>query len=268
MKYNILMLPLLILLYTRPVGAQFYQPPQPLAEQSEIKSWLEKELIYPEAALDSKIQGKVEVHFAVDENGQASDFRISEGLNETLDKEAIRLVRKLEWKPAMNAGQAVEAHHSYSIRFNIRQYNRMVRNRGYTLRENPYEPVDTSQKIYNFGALDKAPQPLFRDKSIGLARYIQQELNYPSTALTLSISGTVSLAYVIEEHGLVSNIHIVQSVGGGCDNEAIRLLQDIEWMPGIKNDTAVRSYGKLDIIFRLPDGSRQQAVPNQQQRSM
>jgi TonB family protein len=268
MALKILLLLNLVVALQVNVYAQFYHPPAPVPEPIQIRTWLEKELAYPETELNKKIQGTVEVSFIIDKTGMAYNYHITGSVSEPLDREAIRLVRKMRWNPATNGGQAVDARHSYSIRFNIRQYNRMLRQRGYAIRELPYFPADTSQIIYNFAELEQAPKPIFKDNTVTLNRYIQQEINYPNAALTLSLSGTVSLGYVVEENGLVSNIHVINSVGGGCDNEAIRILQSIDWMPGIKNGMAVRSHGKLDIIFRLPDGSRQNAIPNQQQRSM
>lgn len=248
--------------------AQFFHPPEPLSETAQLRAWLDKEMVYPQDALDAKIQGSVNVSFQLDKNGSGTDYQVVESAGASLNKEALRLVKKLRWKPATDAGQNVAARHEYSIRFNVRQYNRAVKKRGYSIPNLPYQPVDTTLKIYTFADLEKLPKPILENNKLNLNQYIQQQLTYPSAALTLSISGTVSLDYVIEEHGLVSNIHIINSVGGGCDNEAIRILEGIVWHPGIKNNEAVRTYGKIDITFKLPDGSRPHAVPNQQQRSM
>ncbi len=248
--------------------AQFYHPPEPLSEAAQLRSWLDKEMVYPQDALDAKIQGSVNVSFQLDKYGSGTDYKVVESAGASLNKEALRLVRKIRWKPATDGGQNVAARHEYSIRFNTRQYKRAEKKRGYSEPNFLYQPVDTTLKIYTFAELDKVPKPIFEEKNLSLNQYIQQQLTYPPTALTLSISGTVSLNYVIEEHGLVSNIQLINTVGGGCDNEAIRILEGIVWHPGIKNDEAVRTYGKIDITFKLPDGSRQHAVPNQQQRSM
>jgi protein TonB len=96
-----------------------------------------------------------------------------------------------------------------------------------------------------------------------LNQYIQSNLNYPEEAFRRSISGTVSLEFVVEKNGLPSNIIVVASVGGGCDQEAIRLLQSIQWMPAIKQDSLVRSKNHLDISFNLGD-NHMQNIPNRQ----
>lgn len=259
---------IILLGLTVPLQAQFFRPAQPMAAPAQIKSWLEKEMVYPAAELENRNRGTVKLEFVVDKKGKASQFVVKEGVSPAIDKEAIRLVSKIVWVPATDGGRVVDAKHSYDIRFRTRQYKRMVRKRGYHQPEFPYLPVDTSGTIYNFAALDKRPEPQLENENMSLNQYIRQELNYPSAALSLGISGTVTLGYVIEEQGLVSNIHVIHPVGGGCDNEAIRMLESIKWMPGIRDGKAVRSRGQLDITFQLPDGSRQQAIPSQQQSGL
>lgn len=251
-----------------PMQAQFFRPAQPKAAPAQVKSWMEKEMVYPAAELANRTQGVVKLEFVVDKKGTASQFVVKEGVSAAIDKEAIRLVSKILWDPATDGGQAVKAKHSYDIRFRTRQYKRMLRKRGYQQLDFRHAPVDTSGTIYNFAALDKRPEPRFEKENMSLNQYIRQELNYPTAALRLGISGTVILGYVIEEHGLVSNIHVIQPVGGGCDNEAIRMLESINWMPGVKNGVAVRSQSQIDITFQLPDDSRQHAVPSQQQSGL
>ena len=59
------------------------------------------------------------------------------------------------------------------------------------------------------------------------------------------------LSFVVETDGSVSNITVVNSVGGGCDNEAIRLIQGTIWIPAEKNNKYVRSMGMQDITFSI-----------------
>jgi protein TonB len=72
---------------------------------------------------------------------------------------------------------------------------------------------------------------------------------------------------VVEKHGRVSNIKVMQPVSGGCTQEAIRLLERIKWMPGIKDDMAVRTFMNLEINFKLPEDSDLKMFENQQMNS-
>ena len=84
-----------------------------------------------------------------------------------------------------------------------------------------------------------------------MPHYILTNLKYPEAAKAGEIHGTVRLSFVVETNGNVSNITVLNSVGGGCDNEAIRLLQNTHWIPAVKNGKYVRSYNKQDITFNF-----------------
>ena len=84
-----------------------------------------------------------------------------------------------------------------------------------------------------------------------MANFIYHNMKNPAEAKEREIQGTVRLSFVVETNGSVSNIVIVNSVGGGCDNEAIRLLQETIWIPAEKNGKYVRSTNMQDITFSI-----------------
>ena len=76
------------------------------------------------------------------------------------------------------------------------------------------------------------------------------------TQYTLATQQGPSLSYEYSNidggWGLFSSrITVKKSVGGGCDNEAIRLLQETVWIPAEKNKKYVRSTGMQDITFSI-----------------
>ena len=60
---------------------------------------------------------------------------------------------------------------------------------------------------------------------IALSKYIKENLQYPKEALSKNIQGKVFLKYEVNEKGDVHNIFIINSLGYGCDEEAIRLVK-------------------------------------------
>ena len=76
-------------------------------------------------------------------------------------------------------------------------------------------------------------------------------MKYPDQAKEFEISGTVKLSFIIETNGKASNIVIENSVGGGCDNEAVRLMQNLLWIPGVKDGKLVRVKTTQDITFQF-----------------
>ena len=110
--------------------------------------------------------------------------------------------------------------------------------------------TDSSYQIYETRQLEEAAKPYFADGST-MPKYILSNLKYPEAAKAGEIHGTVRLNFIVETNGNVSNITVENSVGGGCDNEAIRLLQNTHWIPAVKNDKYVRSHHKQDITFNF-----------------
>lgn len=83
-------------------------------------------------------------------------------------------------------------------------------------------------------------------------RYLKRNLDYPGTAKENNIEGEVILELTIGTDGTVKNIKVVQSLGFGCDQEAIRLIKEgPNWTPGSINGTPQIDKVKITILFKL-----------------
>jgi TonB family protein len=173
----------------------------------------------------------------------------------------------LLWEPAFNLGNPVSSTNEYSIKFNIKKYEKQCKLRGYDRIVHPHEPVDSSNLVYEVSQIDMAPSPVFPEKGMNLTSFINRNIIYPETAYKQSISGVVKLRFVVEPQGRVSNIKVVEPVSGGCTQEAIRLLQLIKWMPGLKGDFAVRTFMNMQLHFKLPEDSNMQMFESVQMNS-
>jgi len=75
--------------------------------------------------------------------------------------------------------------------------------------------------------------PGFPGGQAALARYLQSQLRYPEEARANQIEGDVQIRFVIEADGTVSDPEVVQGIGFGCDEEALRLILSMpSWIPG------------------------------------
>src|SRR5206468_2945998 len=82
--------------------------------------------------------------------------------------------------------------------------------------------------------------------------YIMSHLNYPDAAREANIQGQVIVKFVVNEDGSVSDAAVVRSVGGGCDEEALRMVMSMpKWKPGGQNGQLVKVYFTLPIHFVL-----------------
>lgn len=67
----------------------------------EFTKWLTRNLKYPPAAQQARIQGKVVAEFIVNKDGSVTDVRIVKSLNRLCDNEALRVLRMM---PRWTAG--------------------------------------------------------------------------------------------------------------------------------------------------------------------
>lgn len=236
--------------------AQEYIPAQASGGKQQLRYFIDQELIYPEAEFDVAKEGKAVLDYFINEKGQISHISFSENSTPDFNKEALRIFRMIEWEPATIRGIPISDSGTFSIEFNIHKYNRLCRQRGYTKLLYPFEPIDTSMKIYLYKNLETAPHPVFTNDKINLAGFIAANLKYPDAAVKQNLSGVVKLAFIVEPHGRISNTRIVNSLGAGCNEEAIRIVRMIKWMPGTINNKAVRTRMSISINFSLdPDGN-------------
>jgi periplasmic protein TonB len=85
-----------------------------------------------------------------------------------------------------------------------------------------------------------------------MGAYMNSHLNYPEAAGLAGIYGRVVIQFVVNEDGSVSDAKVVQGIGGGCDEEALRVVNGMpKWKPGKQNGIAVKVYFTLPISFRL-----------------
>ena len=87
----------------------------------------------------------------------------------------------------------------------------------------------------------------------GWMNYLAESLKYPEEAKERGIEGTVVMAFIVNSDGTISNIETLRGIGGGCDQEAMRVIQNApKWTPGQLGGKAVRVRMRLPLRFILP----------------
>jgi len=82
--------------------------------------------------------------------------------------------------------------------------------------------------------------------------YLKHNLKYPQRALKNGIAGNVIVAFRVEVDGTLSNLRVTQSLGYGCDKEAIRLVSEgPDWQPATINGKAAEKEAILMVNFQL-----------------
>jgi protein TonB len=95
-------------------------------------------------------------------------------------------------------------------------------------------------------------QPEFPGGEAALMEYLGKNISYPQLARESNIQGTVYVKFVVEPNGSISNVTILKGIGGGCDEEAIRVVKNMpSWKAGKQRGKAVRVQFNLPIRFIL-----------------
>lgn len=82
--------------------------------------------------------------------------------------------------------------------------------------------------------------------------YLRANLTYPAEAKSMGIEGTVIVVFLINSDGTISNAEILRGIGGGADEEAIRVVQNSpNWTPAMQKGQVVNSRMRLPVRFKL-----------------
>ncbi len=90
---------------------------------------------------------------------------------------------------------------------------------------------------------------------IGGLRRLQQEIKYPELARQSGIEGRVYVQFVVDKQGRVQDPRVVRGIGGGCDQEALRVVQQAQFKPGLQRGHPVKVQYSMPIVFRLDRSS-------------
>jgi protein TonB len=111
--------------------------------------------------------------------------------------------------------------------------------------EQPKEEVEEIFTIVEEPAAPKGGMPAFY-------KYVGDKIKYPAQARRMAIEGRVFVEFVINKDGSISDVKAVKGIGAGCDEEAVRIIQNSPaWTPGKQRGKPVKQRMVLPITFKL-----------------
>lgn len=84
-------------------------------------------------------------------------------------------------------------------------------------------------------------------------KYILENLKYPSLAIEKKIQGIVYLSAEINDHGDVLNVRVEKGLGYGCDEEAVRLINSVQFGGVNNHGVRVKTRKRFRIEFKLKE---------------
>lgn len=217
---------------------------------------------YPASARENKIAGYEIVYFKI-QGGKLSNVKIAQGLQSDIDIEVLRTFNLFK-EPV----QAEDNSYSMAIAFQLvgiesklgqlpsTGKNSFLGSISVSAMGEPQKQERTkaassiSREVKDFASVEVLPE--FQGGMKGWGEYLQTALKYPDEARTKNITGRVILSFIVEKDGSLSEIKVLRGIGGGADEEALRVLKTSpNWKPGIQDGRPVRVAYTMPIFFQL-----------------
>ncbi|MCF8228271.1 MAG: TonB family protein [Bacteroidales bacterium] len=116
-----------------------------------------------------------------------------------------------------------------------------------------YVPVFEEEEVEEaeiFTVVESMPE--FPGGQTSLFQYLQKNIEYPEIAKESGIQGRVFVTFVVEKDGSVTDVRVLRGIGGGCDEEAVRVVKSMpKWNPGKQRGKPVRVQFNLPVKFTL-----------------
>ncbi len=219
----------------------------------ELMKYLQKEIKYPQEAIDKGIGGKVIVQFVVNTDGSICNDSVVKSVDPILDAEAIRVVRSMpNWTPGKQRGEPVRVRFTMPVAFGMG---------GNTTSGTPHTYTNTTVKQKTVAKQDDAEDEIVNvpeelavyPGGMGeLMKFLSRNIKYPKEAQDKGIQGRVVLQFVVNKDGSICDSKVVKAVDPQLDAEALRVINAMpNWTPGKQKGEPVRTRFTLPVSFRL-----------------
>jgi len=202
--------------------------------------FIDRNLEYPQIALDSLIEGVVKIRFIVTAKGELINFMVvvsKEKIGFGLEEAAINVVKKMpNWKPGKQNGLEVPMTCTIPIKFSL--FNKAT--------------TAFNEKIPENIFLISTVKPQFPGGRTAMIEFISKNLKYPKAAMNSKMEGKVLLKFIIDSLGKICCVDIVgEPIGYGLEEEAIRIIRSMPlWTPAYTDEIPVAVYYRMPITFK------------------
>ena len=110
--------------------------------------------------------------------------------------------------------------------------------------------AQTKKNNMVFDVVEVMPQ--FPGGQIAMMKYIMENIKYPKQAMKERIQGRVTVRFIVEKDGSISDVKPILSVHPLLNKEAVRVVESMpKWTPGKQNGKPVRVRFNLPVMFKL-----------------
>jgi TonB family protein len=191
-----------------------------------MSQFLAKNIKYPEKAKQENIEGRIVAQFLVTSTGKIEDIKILKEIGGGCGEEAIRAIKMMpNWLPGKQNGQNVNVRITIPLQFSLTDDENII-----------------DESIAQFPGGEFA-----------MKNFVLQNLKYPKKAKKKKLEGVTAIQFEVDENGNISNPLLINKLGNGFDEEAIRLFSLLpkKWLPAKAQGKAIKSSFVLPIEFKL-----------------
>jgi TonB family protein len=115
----------------------------------------------------------------------------------------------------------------------------------------PPPPMDVSDdEAFNTASVQHKPE--FPGGDAAMFQYLANNIKYPTVARDNGIQGKVIISFIVAKSGAIEDVQVVRGIGGGCDQEGVRVVKSMpKWKPGMNDGKPVKVKFTLPLSFKL-----------------
>ena len=181
----------------------------------------------------------ITVRFEVRPNGTVGRIIPLRKMNAELETEVLRTLRSWRFDRLPTDVPQQPQWGTITFRFTNEKQNNVLP----STVDDPEEPEEPEDNF--FVVVEQMPQLM------GGLKNLQEKVRYPQEARRMGIEGRVTVQFIVNEKGEPTNLRVIRGIGGGCDEEALRLVKQARFKPGMQRGVPVRVQYSLPIVFRL-----------------
>ncbi|HFA47784.1 MAG TPA: TonB family protein [Bacteroidetes bacterium] len=212
---------------------------------------------YPQEARDKGTEGMIVVKFIVEKDGSISNAEVIRSIGDGCDEEVLRVVGMMpNWTPGRQRGKEVRVQFNLPVKFKLDSSSPPLPNPNFNDGEEFFKVVEDMPL---FPGCDNLTDKKERTKCSQerMLDFIYSNIKYPQAARDKGIQGMAIVQFIIEKDGSLSGAKMLRSIGGGCDEEVMRLVGMMpKWTPGKQRGREVRVQFNLPVKFKLEGESK------------
>ena len=88
-------------------------------DPNTFSSWIQRNMVYPQSAVQNRISGRIQIYFEISSTGQVVNVQVLKGLTTELDNEVVRVILSSNglWTPGRQRGRPVKVQFNFPINF-------------------------------------------------------------------------------------------------------------------------------------------------------